>query len=213
MAKPASKTWTRPSRVAGNYCCLCKLNTSYKPPVPSSYTKTPTTPKSNVNQLYSTIMTSQHLTSSSHGSTPATLPPDTPIVRPRELLLGGGSGSTVGHSTASTQGVFTTSQQPNTSSTLWNSSTIDDRDYNRAAVNTKQSLLNLSTQFRHWRFSFEHLDKIREDLNAVAVAALRDAGAGGDVRPSYLVSSPMSPLRSIKGYHPSIMHLWRRVSA
>ena len=148
-------------------------------------------------------MTSQHLASSSHGSTPATLPPDTPIVRPRELLLGGGSGSTVGHSTAGVQGVFTTSQQTNASSTLWNSSTIDDRDYNRAAFNAKQSLINTSTQFRHWRFSFEHLDKIRADLNAVAVAALRDAGAGGDVRASYLFYSLCPPLGSTKGIiHP-----------
>jgi len=138
-------------------------------------------------------MASQHVASSSHGSTPATLPPDTPIVRPRELLLGGGSGSTVGHSTASSQGIFTTSQQNNDSSALWNASTVDDRDYNRAAFNAKQSLLNLSTQFRHWRFSFEHLDKIRTDLNAAAVAALRDAGAGGDVRTSYLFLFPMFP--------------------
>ena len=72
---------------------------------------------------------------------------------------------------------------------------VDDRDYNRTAFNTKQSLLNLSTQFRHWRFSFEHLDKIRADLNAAAVAALRDAGAGGDVRTSYLFSFHMSPAR------------------
>jgi hypothetical protein len=138
------------------------------------------------------------MASSSHGSTPATLPPDTPMVRPRELLLGGGSGSTVGHSTASGQGVFPTSQQTNVSSTPWNPSTIDDRDYNHAAFNAKQSLLNLSTQFRHWRFSFEHLDKIRADLNADAVAALRDAGAGGDVRASYLCSFPMSPARTHK---------------
>lgn len=140
-------------------------------------------------------MTSQLVASSSHGSTPATLPPDTPLVRPRELLLGGGSGSTAGHSTASIQGVVPTSQQTKAVSTHWNSSTIDDRDYNRATFNAKQSLLNLSTQFRHWRFSFEHLDKIRADLNAVAVAALRDAGAGGDVRVSYLFSFPMSPTR------------------
>jgi hypothetical protein len=138
-------------------------------------------------------MASQHVAGSSHGSTPATLPPDTPIVRPRELLLGGGSGSTIGHSTASSQGIFPAPQQTNPSSTLWNASTVDDRDYNRAAFNAKQSLLNLSTQFRHWRFSFEHLDKIRADLNAVAVAALRDAGAGGDVCASYLFSFPMSP--------------------
>lgn len=138
-------------------------------------------------------MASQHVATPSYGSTPATLPPDTPIVRPRELLLGGGSGSTVGHSTASGQGVIPASQQTNSSSTPWDSSTIDDRDYNRAAFNAKQSLLNLSTQFRHWRFSFEHLDKIRADLNAVAVAALRDAGAGGDVRVSYLGSFPMYP--------------------
>ena len=140
-------------------------------------------------------MTSQPVASSSHGSTPATLPPDTPLVRPRELLLGGGSGSTVGHSTASTQGLVPTSQQTKASSTHWDSNTIDDRDYNRAAFNAKQSLLNLSTQFRHWRFSFEHLDKIRADLNTVAVAALRDAGAGGDVRASYLFSFPMFPTR------------------
>lgn len=140
-------------------------------------------------------MASQHVASSSHGSTPATLPPDTPIVRPRELLLGGGSGSTVGHSTANSQGAFATSQNINSSPTFWNASIVDDRDYNRTAFNAKQSLLNLSTQFRHWRFSFVHLDKIRADLNAAAVAALRDAGAGGDVRPSYLFSLPRSPAR------------------
>ena len=139
-------------------------------------------------------MTSQPVASSSHGSTPATLPPDTPLVRPRELLLGGGSGSTVGHSTASIQGVVPTSQQIKASSTHRNSSTIDDKDHNRAAFNAKQSLLNLSTQFRHWRFSFEHLDKIRADLNTVAVAALRDAGAGGDVRALYVpVFIPYAP--------------------
>jgi len=144
-------------------------------------------------------MASQLVASSSHGSTPATLPPDTPIVRPRELLLGGGSGSTVGHSTASSQGAFATSQQTNIFSTSWNTSIVDDRDYSRAAFNAKQSLLNLSTQFRHWRFSFEHLDKIRADLNAVAVAALRDAGAGGDVRTSF--SFAYSPTRVHKRDH------------
>ena len=126
------------------------------------------------------MMANQHVASSSHGSTPATLPPDTPIVRPRELLLGGGSGSTVGHSTASSQGAIPTSQQTNISSTTWHASTVDDRDHNPAAFSVKQSLIHFSTQFRHWRFSFEHLDKIRSDLNAVAVAALRDAGAGSD---------------------------------
>ena len=157
--------------------------------------------------LARTITASQNVASSSLGSTPVTLPPDTRIVRPRELLLGGGSGSTVGHSTTSGQGVFPTSQQTNASSTLWNSSTIDDRDYHHATFNAKQSLLNLSTQFRHWRSSFEHLDKIRADLNVAAVAALRDAGAGGDVRASFLCSFPMSPLRSIKRYHPSVILL------
>ena len=164
-------------------------------------------------------MASQRVATSSHGSTPATLPPDTPIVRPRELLLGGGSGSTVGHSTASSQGAFTTSQQINDPSTFWNESMVDDRDYNRSAFNAKQSLLNLSTQFRHWRFSFEHLNKIRADLNAVAVAALRDAGAGGDVSaPTYyhLLCPPLVFIRRsclstilLKGY----LTLCSRVSA
>jgi hypothetical protein len=133
-------------------------------------------------------MASQHGTDPSHGSTPATIPPDTPIVRPRELLLGGGSGSTVGHLTADSQGVFPTSQQTNVSSTPLKATTVDDSDHNLVAFTAKQSLLNLSTQFRCWRFSFEHLDKIRADLNAAAVDALRDAGAGGEVRALHLFS-------------------------
>jgi hypothetical protein len=158
-------------------------------------------------------MASQHVASSTQGSTPATLPPDTPIVRPRELLLGGGAGSTVGHSTASSQRAFPTPQQTNASSTPWNASTVDDRDYSRAAFNAKESLLSLSTQFRYWRFSFEHLDKIRADLNAAAVAALRDAGAGGDVRTSDRFSFPCPLPRSIMAPHRSVILLWRYLAS
>ncbi len=38
-----------------------------------------------------------------------------------------------------------------------------------------QSIYEASTQFRHWRFSFEELARVRHTLNEDAVSAIRTA--------------------------------------